>query len=296
MSPEEPTGSSVARRSIGVEVRRLREAAGVTVDGAAKYAEMSRQTLWKIELGHPRVRVRNKDLEVLCNLYSATDETRAGLLHLADITRVKGWYSSFADLLPSGFDMYVGLEEHASTVSTYEMMLVPGLLQTADYARVMISTVTERDPDEIERRVMMRMRRQQILTRSNPRPTCLEVVLNEAVLHRQIGSASVMSAQLQHINTLAQLPTVSVQVLPFTTSTRTDILAGPFVVLQFPPKAGPAIAYVDGFIEAHGASYYDKREEIERYEAAFDDIRKAALDEQLSREFIARQAKEFDRA
>lgn len=290
---ETPTGASVARRSIGMELRKHRETAGVTVEFASKQAEISRQTLWKIEMGHPRVRIKNKDLDTLCRLYGTPDDVREALVNLAEITRVKGWYSSFADLLPPGFDMYIGLEEYATRIATYEIILVPGLLQTEDYARTMISSVPGRPESEIERRVEMRLRRQEILTRDGIRPAQLDVIINEAALCRQIGGPTVMAGQLRRINAVSELPNVSVRLLPFNAHSRIDVLAGPFVLLEFPGSGGP-IAFVDGFTEAHGASYYDKPAEIARYESAFVDIAEAALGETESRGRIAQAAEEFE--
>src|SRR5437879_5131477 len=116
---DEPTGAAVARRILGGELQRLRTATGMTVEYAAKRAEMSRQTLWKIESGQARVRINRKDIGLLCELFDAPPKTRDALLALADVTRVKGWYSSFQDLLPSGFDTYLGLEQDASEILWY---------------------------------------------------------------------------------------------------------------------------------------------------------------------------------
>ena len=294
MSEDEPTGAGAARRAIGSRLAKLRVDAHITLERAARHAEITRQTLGKIETGQPRVRIKNAFIRALCELCGASMQTEAGLLKLARYTQMKGWYTPFADLIPAGFDMYIGLEEDADRIMTYEAVLVPGLLQTEGYARAMIATVPGRDPSETERRVKVRMHRQKIIRRESPEPARLDVVINEAALHRVVGGPAVMVAQLRHINDLGTLSNVSIRVLPFDTPSFADLQVGPFVVLEFPPGGGSPIAYLDGFVKVHGPSFYDKESEIEEYTTAFAEIHKDALDEHESSTLIARLARGFE--
>lgn len=293
--PAQPTGSSVARWRLGDELRKLRTENDVTLEQAAKHIERSRQTLWKIETGKPGATIKNLELNALCDLYQAPTEVRQFLFALAEITRVKGWYQKFADLLPPNFDMYIGLEEGASELCNYESELVPGLIQTEDYAREVVRVpwmTGVPGTREIERRVKMRLRRQDILIRDDPEPVKLDVVLNEAVLRRPVGGPTVMTEQLHHINELGSLPNVSVRVIPFDAGLHEGIIAGPFVIVRLPGD-NPTVVYVDAFT---GMLFYDQDKEVVRYEASFLEIRKLSLAQQASRELITQVAEEFSRA
>jgi Domain of unknown function (DUF5753)/Helix-turn-helix domain len=291
---DEPTGASVARRRLGEELRKLREACGMTVDFAANEIERARQTLWKMEVGKPGVRILNKDVKALGTLYGAPKELVYGLLGMAEVTRVKGWAQSFADILPPNFDMYIGLEESASKLCWYEPELIPGLMQTAEYARELIQVPDlgspARDEAEIERRLEVRLRRQQVLTRDKPEPASLHVVLNEAVVRRPIGGPEVMAAQLRHVNDLGKLPNVSVRILPFTAGMHTGLISGPFVLATF--LVGDPVVYVDLFT---GSQFLDKARQIDRYDFVFTEIRKRTLNERASRALISQAEKEFSR-
>ncbi|MFV2018697.1 DUF5753 domain-containing protein [Micromonospora sp. LOL_023] len=218
------------------------------------------------------------------------------MLALAAATRVKGWFSRFRDVLPPGFDMYIGLEAAARAVWAYEGERVHGLLQTEEYAREILRISASDGPKaadaEFERRVAVRMRRQEILTRSD-NPVTFTVVLGEAVLHRTIGGPAVMARQLQQINERGALPNVSVRVVPFSVGAHYGINTGPFAVITFPEQGGPVTAYMDNFT---GHLLTHKPSDIGRFEAAAAAIDRCALNEPASRNLINQRAKELSSA
>jgi transcriptional regulator with XRE-family HTH domain len=289
---EGPTGSTVPRRQLGRGLRDLRGQARMTVKAAAQALEWSEAKMWRVETGQTSVRAL--DVEQMCRVYGAPADLTESLMALAKETKSKGWWLDYADAINEGFDVYLGLEEAAERLSWYEAELVPGLLQTDDYARTLIrSDNPTLDEEEIERRVQLRIARQSLITRVT-NPPRLEVVVNESILRRPVGGKKTMSAQLARLVSVSELDNVSLKVMPFEVGMHAGIMSGPFVVLTFPMNGNgtpsePPTVYVDGFT---GALFLDKPHEIERYEAAFKDIWGAALDEAASRDLISKAAKE----
>ena len=198
-------------------------------------------------------------------------------------------------MIPEGFDVYIGLEEAASQLSWYEQELVPGILQTGDYARTLIEADNpDMDEEEISRRVQVRMARQTLIRRKTA-PLELQVALNESVLRRPVGGARVMAGQLDQLVQDSELPNVSLRVAPFSAGVHPGVMSGPFVILRFPVNGDgrasePATVYKDGFT---GALYLDKPQEVERYARAFGSIQGACLDEDASRNLIQQAAEEL---
>lgn len=303
MPVDDDAGAAVARRRLGTQLRKMREATRnddgslITLEQAAEYMERARPTLYRIENGKAGVRIKNHDITALCTLYRADSETERTLLALAAATRVRGWFHRYSDVLPPGFDMYVGLEAAAASVFAYEGERVHGLMQTAEYAREIVrnSAADDREPSpaEVERRVELRMRRQDILTRDDRPPAELVWVLGEAVLRRVIGSPKVMARQLDHINERGELPNVTVQVVPFDVGAHDGIHTGPFAILRFFDDIEPPTAYMDNFM---GHLLTHKAPDVARFDTAAAAIRRCALDEQASRDVIHATAKELSRA
>ncbi|QKV94709.1 helix-turn-helix domain-containing protein [Streptomyces sp. NA02950] len=290
---EGPTGSTVPRRQLGRYLRDLRNQARLTVRAAAKALEWSEAKMWRIESG--QTSLRSHDAETMCRVYGASDELTAALMGLAKETKARGWWHSYGDVIPEGFDVYIGLEEAADQLSWYESELMPGLLQTEDYARTIIQAHNpDEDPEEIERRVHLRIARQGSITRVTAPPK-LEVVLNEGLLHRPIGGRKVMAAQLGHLLEMSKLETVTIKVVPFEAGMHRGVLTGPFIVLRFPRAGGitsePPTVYSDGYT---GDLYLDKPSEVERYDEAFNDIWDKALTEQASRRLLADMAGSYE--
>jgi hypothetical protein len=263
------------------------------VRAAAARLEWSEAKIWRIETG--QTSLRSLDVEAMCRIYGAPGDLTEGLMGLAKETKARGWWHAYGDAIPEYFDVYVGLEEAASHIASYESELVPGLLQTEDYARAVIRAGEPGvDDAEIEQRVDVRMARQALLTRVT-NPPGLQVVLNEAILHRPIGGDKVMARQLERLIEAGALPTVSLRVMPFGAGLHHGVMSGPFVILRFPLNGNgqdtePPTVYVDGFT---GALYLEKPREVNRYDTAFTDIWVSALDEKGSQELIFHMAREL---
>ncbi|SRR6266545_5191582 len=291
--PDETTGSTVPRRQLGRYLRELRGGQRLTVRAAAERLEWSEAKIWRIETG--QVSLRSLDVEAMCKVYGADASLTEALMGLAKETKTCGWWHSYGDVIPEGFDLYIGLEEAASTVSWYEAELVPGLLQTESYAHTLIEADNPGvDAQEIDRRVHVRIARQALITRVTAPPK-LDVVLNEAIIRRPVGGPGVMHAQLGRLAEATTLPNVSLRIMPFSAGLHHGIMSGPFVILRFPLNGDgkatePPTVYVDGFT---GALYLDKPSEIQRYEKAFGDIWESSLTEDASRELIHEAAREF---
>ncbi len=291
--PEQTTGSTVPRRQLGRYLRDLRSSQRLTVRTAAQKLEWSEAKIWRIETG--QVSLRSLDVEAMCRIYGATPQLTEALMGLAKETKARGWWHAYGDVIPEGFDVYIGLEEAASSFSWYESELIPGLLQTERYAHTLIQADNpDVDDDEIDQRVHLRLARQTLLTRVTARPD-LHIALNESIIRRPVGGTQVMAEQLNRLVAASDLPTVSLKIIPFSAGLHHGIMSGPFVILRFPlngdgKETEPPTVYVDGFT---GALYLDKPSEIERYTKAFTDIWDTALDVAPSRDLIQKAAREF---
>jgi transcriptional regulator with XRE-family HTH domain len=287
----ETTGSTVPRRQLGRYLRELRSGQRITVKTAAEKLEWSEAKIWRIETG--QTSLRSLDVEAMCRVYDAPPDLTEALMGLAKETKAKGWWHAYGDVIPEGFDVYIGLEEAASLLSMYQSELVPGLLQTEDYARTVIKDGME-DEEQIDRLVHVRIARQALIQRTTV-PLELRAVLNEAVIRRPVGGHAVMAAQLDRLAEAAGWTNVSLRVVPFSTGLHKGVTSGPFYVLRFPlngdgQESEPATVYVNGFT---GDLYLDKRHEVDRYANAFESIWSAALDETASRNLIHRTAREL---
>lgn len=257
-------------RRLAVELMRRREASGLSREEAARRLEWSTSTIFRIETGRSRPQPGN--VRVLLDLYGVTGSERDGLIQLAREARQPGWWHSFRDVLPNPYEVYIGLEGGAASIRNFEPVVVPGLLQTEDYARATFKGgPRELERDEIERRVEVRLARQQILTRDG-RPR-LWAVIDEAVIHRLVGDPAVMRAQLGHLIDTAEQGKTTVQVVPFRAGAHAGT-TGPFVILDFPEPTDPSVVYVETLA---GDIYLEERVDVNRYTIAFDRLLAAAL-------------------
>lgn len=289
----ETTGSTVPRRQLGRYLRELRNRQRMTVKRAAEEMEWSETKIWRVENG--QASLRSHDVETLCRIYGAPPDLTEALRALAKETKAKGWWHAYGDVIPEWFDVYIGLEEASSQLISYQADLVPGLLQTEDYARAIIE---EGNPgassEEIDRRVQVRIARQALIRRPTA-PLELRVALNEPSLRRPVGGAEVMAAQLDALADATALPNVSLRVVPLSVGLHPGVTTGPFYILRFPlngdgQESEPATVYMDGFT---GALYLDKPNEVKQYAEAFQTIWDAALDEAVSTELIRQVAEEL---
>ncbi|WP_326551352.1 helix-turn-helix domain-containing protein [Micromonospora sp. NBC_01813] len=285
------SNSSVPRRQLGRELRRLREQlARLPQTTAARELEWSATKLFRMERGE--VPMRTEDIVLLCELYGADPKITEALAALAPKTREKGWWHDYASI-PSWFELYIGLEEAASALRQYHTAFVPGVLQTREYATAVFSMNQVEVPvEEIERRVEVRMRRARLLTRMEPYLPRFDIVLDESILRRPIGSPEIMATQLRRLAQAGELPNVSIRVLPFSAGMHAGLMAhGSFIVLDFAERYEPTTVYVEGLT---GALFLDRPDERDSYAWSFADIGELAMDEQSSRDLFWRTAKEYD--
>src|SRR5918996_2403076 len=229
-----PTGPTVLRIGLGGALRRKREAAGVTRERAGEAIRASPAKISRLELG--RVGFKERDVADLLTCYGVRDPAeRAQFLDLARQANTPGWWHRYSDLLPSWFETYLGLEQAASVIRTYEIQFVPGLLQTRDYARA-VTMLGHTDPVEVERRVELRLQRQELLTSAQP-PT-LWAVVDEAALRRSLVGPEQSRAQRTHLIEMNELPNISLQVAPFSYGGHAAA-GGAFAVPRFSPPHLP---------------------------------------------------------
>ncbi|WP_246121973.1 helix-turn-helix domain-containing protein [Pseudonocardia cypriaca] len=261
-TPKGPTGPTVLRIGLGGALRRRREAAGVTRERAGEAIRASPAKISRLELG--RVGFKERDVADLLTCYGVRDPAeRAQFLDLARQANTPGWWHRYADLLPSWFETYLGLEQAASVIRNYELQFVPGLLQTRDYARA-VTMLGHTDPVEVERRVELRMQRQALLT--GPHPPTLWAVVDEAALRRSLMGREQSRAQLTHLIEMNELPNISLQVAPFSYGGHAAA-GGPFAILRFAEPDLPDIVYLE---QLTSALYLDKRADVEHYAAVMD--------------------------
>jgi transcriptional regulator with XRE-family HTH domain len=257
---------TVLRIVLGTQLRRLREASGITREAAGEAIRASHAKISRLELG--RVGFKERDIADLLTLYGVTDETeRDAFLTLVRRANTPGWWQRDSDLLPSWFETYLRLEQAAAMIRTYQLQFVPGLLQTEECARAVILLGHQYESsEEIDRRVNLRMNRQKLLTEPNaPR---FWAVIDEAALRRPIGPRQVMRAQLEHLIQMSELPNITVQLLPFHFGGHAAA-GGPFTLLRFAEPDLPDIVYLE---QLNSAIYLDKRPDVEHYLAVMERV------------------------
>ncbi|MGS2588183.1 helix-turn-helix domain-containing protein [Streptomyces hebeiensis] len=271
-------GSPTARRRrLAIELKKLREEHALTCNQVGKELDWSGSKVNRMETGQGRV--QPSDVEALCRFYGTSDELRELLKSLAKQSKTKGWWHAHGDAVPSWFSVYVGLEQAAASLRTYQGEFIPGLLQTPEYATELSRATPDQNPEEIPRLVDVRMRRQQLLTEANA-PDFWAVV-HQSVLMRVIGNHQVMTAQLERMLKMAELRTVTVQVLSFDAGAYPT--TGPFTVLGFPEQEDPDVVYREGLTDS---VYLELPTEVAVYTKAFDQLRALALSPQRSATLI----------
>ena len=288
MTPEPGAGPTVLRILLGSQLRRLREERNVTREDAGYAIRASESKISRIELG--RVGFKERDVSDLLTLYGVVDPAdREALLSLAREANQPGWWHKYGDILPQWFQAYVGLEAAASLIRTYEVQFIPGLLQTEDYARAVVLLGNGNAPkEEIDRRVQLRMERQQLLDRANaPR---FWAIIDEAVLRRPIGGRDVMRAQLDLLAELSERPNVTLQIIPFGFGGHAAA-GGAFSLLRFPDQTLPDIVYIE---QLTSALYLEKREDVDTYLESMERLAVEADSPDRSRERFLEIRKDFD--
>jgi hypothetical protein len=264
ISIEPGSGPTVRRIRLGSQLRRLREASGVSREEAGYLIRASESKISRMELG--RVGFKVRDVVDLLVRYGVEDEAeREALVTLARQANAPAWWHQYSDLLPTWFQTYLGLEEAASVLRVYEVQFIPGLLQTVDYMRAIMTRARPRASEsEIERRVRMRQNRQQMFARADG--PHLWAVIDEAALRRPIGGTEVFRAQVKHLIAMADEPKITLQVVPFRLGAH-SAESGAFTIMRFPAPDLPDVVYVE---QLTGALYLEKSEDVDSYSEAME--------------------------
>jgi transcriptional regulator with XRE-family HTH domain len=267
VSEHSPT---VRRRRLALELRRLREAAKLTCEEVADHLECSASKISRVETG--RVSVSPRDVRDMLELYGVPAAQRESLVQLARDSRQKGWWHAYSDTMQPQMATYIGLESAASEIRIYEVSLIPGLLQTEDYARAVIRAGMVNSPaEDIDRRVSLLMARQPAVVREDPPKVW--AVLDEAALRRRVGGSGLMRLQLEHLLAQAALPNVAVQVIPFGGGAH-PAMGRPFIILVFPERVDTDVVYLE---DLTSALYLEDVAEVDRYNVFFNHLRATAL-------------------
>ncbi|MFI6558780.1 helix-turn-helix domain-containing protein [Streptomyces sp. NPDC050534] len=277
-------GPAVRRRKLGAELRELRAGAGLTSGEAARLAGWHQSKVSRIETGASGV--KPADVRLLLDVYAVADaQLRELLMVLAGSDESGGrhhWWHAYRGVLPPTYRDFISLESQASAMSTLETSVVPGLLQTPDYARAVTrAAVGGLDDERLDALVEVRLARQDVL-RSNP-PLSLSAVLDEAVLHREVGGPDVMARQLRRLLDTAHLPQVRLQVLPFAAGAHVGV-TGPFVIFSFSSTSDLDVVVLDHLTSS---LYLERKEDLRAYREAFKDLQFHALSPEDSLDYIA---------
>ncbi|MBH0779182.1 helix-turn-helix domain-containing protein [Nocardia bovistercoris] len=270
-------GPTVLRIALGGQLRRLRESRNITREAAGDAIRGSHAKISRLELG--RTGFKERDIRDLLTFYGVHDvEERDAFIDLARKANEPGWWHRYSDLLPPWFSTYLGLEQAAGKIRTYEAHLMPGLLQTPDYSRAVLSLGA--DDADTERRVAVRQRRQELLYR--PEAPVVWVVLDEAALHRPVGGRRVQRDQMRHLITLGELPNVTIQVLPY--SAGEHAAAGSaFSILRFAEPELPDVVYLEHLTSA---LYLDRRQDLAQYLSIMDRLSVQSLPPEKSMDML----------
>ncbi|NEB32307.1 helix-turn-helix domain-containing protein [Streptomyces sp. SID14446] len=284
-----PSPSTVLGRQLGDELRKLREAAGLTTAQAADALDCTKGKISRIENG--RVAVRLPDLTAMLHAYQAQDAVLSDrlttLARKANRRRREGWWHQYGSVLGDTYRDYIEMESICDTIKTFQALLIPGLLQTPEYGRaVTVASRSWETAEQIDQFVQVRIARQERLTGEDPLE--LWAVLAEGVLRQQVGGPAVMNDQLEHLASIAELPNVTVQVLPFARGAHSSMV-GPYLLLSFPRVSALDLVLTEN---PTGNIWMEQASEVAHYRRLFDDARTSALAPTESLGLIRRIAKE----
>ncbi|GIE92544.1 helix-turn-helix domain-containing protein [Paractinoplanes rishiriensis] len=287
------TGSTVPRRQVGRLMRQLREQAGISLMAAAEELEFSRARMYRIENGE--VPVRKHDVIAMCTIYQASERMTEVLIGLAQESKAKGWWHAYGDVVPAWFELYVGMEQAAGRLRSFAPSVIPGLLQTREYAECVFRKWIGEDEIAVDNAVAVRLERQSLLSRNRPEAPRLDVIIDEGVLRRSIPHRDGMQKQLASLLNATSRPNVSVRVIPFAAGPHKAASSGQFTILEFPAvgtaSPEPTTIYCENLT---GALYLDKLTEVEAYESIWLELEATALTPDESDEFIGAILKESD--
>ncbi|GAA2951731.1 helix-turn-helix domain-containing protein [Kitasatospora cinereorecta] len=269
---------TVRRRRLGQELRRLREIKGMTAEEVAERLLVSQSKISRLENG--RRSISQRDVRDLCGVYEVEDHRIVeSLMQMAKDSRQQGWWHAFGDI---PYSVYIGLETDAASLRVYESLIVPGLLQTREYAQAVIEGMwPEATPHEIDKRIQIRLKRQDRLT-DPVNPLRFWAVIDEALLRRIVGDPRTMNAQLLHLAELSELPHVTLQVLPYDVGAHPGMY-GKFAILEFQETMDASVVYLEGVTSD---LYLEKANDVQSYAVMYEHLRAKALSAEQSREFI----------
>ncbi|EST24940.1 MULTISPECIES: helix-turn-helix transcriptional regulator [Streptomyces] len=278
---------TVRRRRLGQELRRLRELKGMTAEEVAERLLVSQSKISRLENG--RRSISQRDVRDLCGVYEVEDNRIVeSLMQMAKDSRQQGWWHAFGDI---PYSVYIGLETDAASLRVYEPQVVPGLLQTRGYAEALITgALPETSPSDVEKRVSVRVRRQERVN-APEQPLRLWAVIDESALRRVVGGKELMREQLEFLVELSQLPHVTVQVLPFEMGAHPGI-SGHYAILEFPDATDSSVVYIEGVTSD---LYLEKANDVQKYSVMYEHLRAQALNADQTREFISDIAKGYAR-
>ena len=285
--PAEALGPTVLRMILGNQLHRFREAAGVSPEQAGYEIRASRSKISRMENG--RVRFKERDVTDLLTMYGVTDaKTRAAMVSLVRQANAQGWWTKYGDVTADWFEGYLGLEMAASVIRSFELQFVHGLFQTEAYARaVTMLGHTAAPEEEIERRVSLRLKRQELLT--SPEPPQVWSVIDEGALRRPVGGRKVMRTQLNRLVEVAELRYVTIQVVPFDRGGHAAA-GGSFTVLRFSEADVPDVVYIE---QLTSSLYLDKRDDVDHYLEVMNQLSTEALTPARTVRFIAEITREI---
>jgi transcriptional regulator with XRE-family HTH domain len=267
-------GPTLRRRRLGAELKKCRERAGLTQEAVSRHFEWHAAKVTRIETA--RVAVTPRDVKDLLALYGVfDDEYRDALMTLARLSKQRTWWTDYRDIMRPG--NFVGMEAEASSTRVWEPIILPGLLQTEGYMRALMGPGRPSDtPESIDRRVTLRLTRQARLT--GDQPLHLFAIVDESVLRRVVGGTEVMRDQLHRLIQTAELPNISVRILPYTAGEH-SFMGGSVALLEFPEIAHMDVVYLEGLA---GDYYEEQPSEVARYREDFERLSAKALDEHSS--------------
>ncbi|MFG2722669.1 helix-turn-helix domain-containing protein [Streptomyces sp. NPDC048416] len=276
---------TVRRRRLGQELRRLRELKGMTAEEVAERLLVSQSKISRLENG--RRSISQRDVRDLCGVYEVEDHRIVdSLMQMAKDSRQQGWWHAFGDI---PYSVYIGLETDAASLRVYDPQVVPGLLQTRQYAEALIAgALPETAQSDVEKRVNVRLRRQERV-KAAENPLRLWVVIDEAALRRRVGDRQLMINQLESLIEQSQLPHVTVQVLPFSMGAHPGI-NGQYAILEFPDASDSSVVYIEGITSD---LYLEKANDVQKYSVMYEHLRAQALNVDQTREFITAIAKDY---
>jgi transcriptional regulator with XRE-family HTH domain len=269
-------------RRLASELRELRRAAGLTREDAAEQTNINSATLYRIETA--KARPQKRTLLALLDKYGVADpDKRTALIELSKQATQLGWLQAYESELPEEYTTYISFESEARSVRNYESLFVPGLLQTEGYTRAVVTaSLPSASEPEVRQRVDTRAQRQQSIGKDDPLK--LWAIVDEAVLHHEVGGPQAMAEQLHHLADMARQPHITFQVLPYKVGAHAG-MHGAFVIMDFPDAADPELVYIENMA---GTLYLEKEADVRRYTEMFDQLRAAALNPTDSRRMVAR--------